>query len=156
MHFLFCFKNRCLLWNVTTHLTISIHCLEWELTWRQNRETTSKSSNSNLQLLSCLIPQSRTLCNKIFKLYPPSSASEKKFMVISKSYWCSKTFHQLKKKLRVICRSLFLLRETQVYVNRSHVRSLSKLGTSKHITDFQWVNHLMQEWGDGIIIIQSS
>lgn len=40
-------------------------------------------------------------------------------------------------------------------MNRLHVVTLLKLRTSKQITDFQWDNHLMQKWVDGIITMQS-
>lgn len=115
-----------------------------------------KSPNSNFQSPSYLISKEQNPVGLDLQAPPSQWCIWEEIMVISKSYWGSKTFHQVKKNWVKCRRFFFLFRGTQVYVNRSHVGSLLKLGTSKQITDFQRVNHLMQERGDGITTIQSN
>lgn len=132
----------------------SIHCF---LTWYRTGEASQKvfTAIDMTFLPDSLEEESYVPVSSNFTL---PVVHQREIMVISKSYWCAMTFHQLKKKLRVKCRRFFLLllKGTQVHVNRSHVGSLLKLETSKQITDFHWVNHIMQKWGDGITTIQSS
>lgn len=61
-----------------------------------------------------------------------------------------KDISSTEKNLRVNADFFFLFRQIQIYMNWSHVGCLSMLGTLKQITHFQWINHLMQEWGYGI------
>lgn len=133
---------------------ISTRCF---LTWYRTGEASQKVFTAIDSDFPAWFPGGGILCARIFKLYPPSSASERNYGNLKILLMCN-DISSPEKKLRVKCRRFFLLllKGTQVHVNRSHVGSLLKLETSKQITDFHWVNHIMQKWGDGITTIQSS
>lgn len=104
-------KNKCLFWHVKTPLqwiTNSIHCsLEWELIWWEDKESTSKSPKSDLLSPSCLNSMEQNpMCQDLQALLSQYCIWEE-IMVLSKSYWYSKTFHQLKRKIKSKYRFFF-------------------------------------------------
>lgn len=131
----------------------SSHCF---LTWYWTGETSQKVFTAIDSGFPAWFPEAGILCARIFKLYPPSGALERNYGNL-KILLMWNDISSTEKKLRVKCRRfILLLKGTQVPVNSSHGGSLLKLGTSKQITDFHQVNHIMQECGDGITTVQSS